>query len=542
MQADWTFALGLVAAATLITFACLLLISALQIRSRRPVSIFGIPPSETVFIFDGERLLDATPPARALIAPWSDEASAWFRTLSRLEPLFPGLSTRLEGVQREGRFVLCSREDMTPPMVLRAEHLGGLIRLTLDDGSEARAATHPGQEGLAELALRDELSLLRDTLSRAPLPIWHQTPEGEITWANAPYLALVAEGLEPDKELSWPLPALFGQPSSAVAAAPSREATLRRSPADLPERPVALLSGGHKRWFQLVSRTSDPSGSGSRLLQYALPADEQIAAENGLREFTQTLAKTFAQLPIGLAIFDHARLLQMFNPALTDLTGLPVDFLIARPTLPALLDAMRENSMLPEPKDYRSWRRQMADMEKAAAEGLFQDTWMLPSGQTWRVTGRPHPDGAVAFMIEDISTEMTRTRRFRADLELGQAVIDAMSDAVVVFGQDGTIAMANTAAAALWGEEIRQPPALSERRARPVSDWRKLSSPGLLWNDLEAYIGQFGPRTPWEGTLRMNDGRGFSCRVAPMPHGATLVTFTPLPEDKASQQRALLLD
>lgn len=545
MQADWTFALGLVVTATLITLACLLLISALQIRSRRPATIFGVSPAETVFIFDEDRLLDATPPARALITPWSEEIGPWFRTLARLEPMFPGLGTRLEGLQREGRFVLCSREDLRPPLLLRAEYLGGLTRMTLSDGSETSAAASAGQEGLAELALRDELSLLRDTLSGAPLPVWHETPEGAVIWANGPYLALVAERLDPGLELSWPPPALFPATSPRGETSP-RPAAEQSSTEDTPggrarhppgapaDRPVFLAHEGQKHWFQLVSRPMSRGGHPAGVIRYALPADELISAENSLRDFTQTLSKTFAQLPIGLAIFDHARRLQMFNPALTDLTGLAVDFLIARPTLPALLDTMRESSMLPEPKDYRSWRSQMADMEKAAAEGLFQDTWMLASGQTWRVTGRPHPNGALAFMIEDISTEMTRTRRFRADLELGQAVIDAMADAVVVFAQDGTLAMANAAAALLWGEEIRQQPLPGVERPRPVSSWRSLCTPGPLWNELEAYIGQIGPRTPWEAALRLKDGRAYGCRVAPMPHGATLVTFTPGPAEAAA--------
>ena len=84
----------------------------------------------------------------------------------------------------------------------------------------------------------------------------------------------------------------------------------------------------------------------------------------------QTLTKTFAQLPIGLAIFDRNRVLQLFNPALLDLTGLSAEFLIGRPTLASVLDAMREQQVIPEPKDYRSWRKQMVALEEAAASGL----------------------------------------------------------------------------------------------------------------------------------------------------------------------------
>lgn len=531
MEADWILAGGLVLTAALIAMACLFFMAAMQIRAPAVVSVFGARSPETVFIFDGEALVDATPPARALIANGVESGGPWFRALSRLEPMFPGLYTRLEGLQREGRFVLCSREDVAPPLVLRAEYLGGLTRLTLVDG-EGEAAS-PGSDGLAELALKDELAHLHDTLSRAPLPIWRETAEGEVIWANGPYLAAAAEQLEPGKELAWPLPAIFPRDPAPETKSNSQMAGLsdgpsvsmtRRLKSDAPASRAALKTGETVQWFDILSRPLPGRGHSKGRLCYALPADGLVAAENSLREFTQTLAKTFAQLPIGLAIFDKARVLQMFNPALLDLTGLPIEFLIARPSLPALLDSLREGSMLPEPKDYRSWRRQVAEMEKAAAEGLFEETWAIPSGRTWRVTGRPHPNGALAFMVEDISTEMTRTRRYRADLELGQAVIDGLPDAVVVFAQDGSVAMANAAATQLWGQNPLSPP---EQGAgdKAIHLWREKTAPTLLWNDLEEFIGLFGTREPWDGDLRMLDGRPISCRVAPMPHGATLVTF-----------------
>ena len=109
-----------------------------------------------------------------------------------------------------------------------------------------------------------------------------------------------------------------------------------------------------------------------------LPADAAVRAERSLREFVQTLTKTFADLPIALAIFDRQRQLQLFNPALIDLTNLPTGFLTARPTLFDLLDKLRELRMVPEPKDFRSWRQQMSNLESAAATGHHVEEWSLP--------------------------------------------------------------------------------------------------------------------------------------------------------------------
>ena len=113
-----------------------------------------------------------------------------------------------------------------------------------------------------------------------------------------------------------------------------------------------------------------PSREGT--LNFALPADAEVRAEHSLRQFIQTLTKTFADLPIGLAIFDRERQLALFNPALVDLTSLGAEFLSARPTLFSFLDRLREARMIPEPKNYNTWRQQMAELEQAAASGLLR--------------------------------------------------------------------------------------------------------------------------------------------------------------------------
>ena len=142
----------------------------------------------------------------------------------------------------------------------------------------------------------------------------------------------------------------------------------------LPRVKLQMPSGAE--WFDLI-RTP----IADETLCYAQAADKAVQAETALREFMQTLTKTFADLPIGLAIFDRARCLQMFNPALTDLTTLAPELLIARPTLNAFLDAMRAKAMIPEPRDYRTWRKQLARLEEEASMGIFEETWSLPGGR-----------------------------------------------------------------------------------------------------------------------------------------------------------------
>ncbi|MBN8632892.1 MAG: PAS-domain containing protein [Rhodobacterales bacterium] len=501
MAGEWSMAFGMVLTTFLVALSALLFLAAWQ--SRRPVSlpsIFEESPSRVTFLFDGERLVDASPAARALL-PDGEDSRAWARLVARFGHDFPNLSGCLAALPRVGQLQVPSQPGSSPALVMTAEYLSGLTRLTVEDGQSVRAAGRG--DAATAAALQQEVMAQRGILSRAPVLMWKEAPDGAVIWANHAYLIRAVELLPEGEDLSWPLPKLFDQ-------AEAGQARLPRIKLQMPSGP---------EWFDLVRMPQ-----GEETLSYALAADKAVQAESALREFMQTLTKTFADLPIGLAIFDRSRALQMFNPALADLTTLAPEMLIARPTLNAFLDAMRARAMIPEPRDYRSWRRQLARLEEEATMGIFEETWSLPGGQTYRVIGRPHPNGALAFMFEDISNEMLRTRRYRADLELGQSVIDAVEDAVAVFSPGGQLVMSNHAYAQLWQHDPQV--LLSEASiATLCAWWRDHAAPTLLWDDATEFVTSAGDRTPWEGDVRLLDGRLISCRFRPLTGGATLIVF-----------------
>lgn len=498
MAGEWAMTLGMVLTAFMVALSALAFMTAWQSRRNVPVpSIFAQSPSSVVYLFDGEHLIDATPAARALL-PEGEDDRAFARLVTRFAPDFPNLSERLASLPKAGQVTVQSQPGVAPPLVLKGEHVAGLLRLTVDGGQADQRG-----DAATVAALQQEVTAQRTVLSRSPVLMWKESGEGAVIWANHAYLIRAVELLPDGEDLSWPLPKLFDQPEGGKGR--------------MPRLKLQMPSGAE--WFDLVRMPQ-----GDEVLCYAVAADKAVQAETALREFMQTLTKTFADLPIGLAIFDRSRCLQMFNPALTDLTTLAPELLIGRPTLNAFLDAMRAKAMIPEPRDYRSWRKHLARLEEEASMGIFEETWSLPGGQTYRVIGRPHPNGALAFMFEDISNEMSRTRRYRADLELGQSVIDAVEDAVAVFSQGGQLVMSNAAYAQLWQHDPQV--LLSEASVGTLCAWwRDHAAPTLLWDDAVDYVTSSGDRSPWEGEVRLLDGRLVTCRFRPLTGGATLITF-----------------
>ncbi|PJE37399.1 diguanylate cyclase [Pseudooceanicola lipolyticus] len=471
---------------------------------RKPDAPPPQPPlieDDQTWLFDGAQLIQATPSSRHQ-AGAGELPDSWDSLRSALVARFPDFPDSQDQVSTSRGLRLTAK---TPgdPGVLEFEWLDSLLRVRLIDDRRRKI------EANLTRALRDELANLRNTVNRLPYPIWRTDDAGQVTWSNAAYNRLGRE-MHREGEVQAPL---FPTP----ALMPERDST-RRVAAGRPD-------AGPKRWFDV---TAIPDEHGR--LYFATNVDAVIEAENAQRNFVQTLAKTFAQLSIGLAIFDRRRQLALFNPALVDLTALPAEFLSARPTLLTFFDRLRDQRIMPEPKNYSSWRHQMADLVAAASDGRYHETWSLPSGSVFSVSGRPHPDGAIAFLIEDITAEITLTRRFRSDLEQGQAILDRLDDAIAVFSADGHLTVTNAAYRKLWSVD----PEMSFAETSVIEAtrcWQKKCRASPVWGEIRDFVELRENRSDWWAQVQLKSGESLACHVHPIQSGAAMVVFSRITTD-----------
>ncbi len=506
------FALTLVVSAFVIALSVLLAFGLIDRRRSSNLRRFSEEERDrVVFIFENETLLDATPAGRQLLDSAPRKGTAWAHLATLLSPRFPRLGELIGDLAEVGEMRLRSADGASH---LRAEWHDGVARITLDDVDPAELAT-AGFDQHSLMALTQELKILRASTEANPFPQWREGHSGAISWCNAAYMALADSVSGSDDVPPWPPARVFNLDNDTAATLPDSTDGAQHRAA------VTIGREAKRHWFEVTETTA---ADGEKVFT-AMPADRLVKAETSLQEFVTTLTKTFAALPIGLVIFDRARELALFNPALMDLTLLPASFLISKPSLSTFLDRLRESRMMPEPKDYRSWRQQMSDLEAAAQNGTYEETWALPTGQTYRVTGRPHPDGAVALLFEDISAEVSVSRRFRTELETGQAALDALPQAIAVFGPGGTLSISNAAYARLWGSDpSTSVGTVSIRDA--LAAWQARSAPTPAWDELRRLIAQSDRHGIWRTRIALTDGRSLLTRVTPIARGATLVDFT----------------
>ncbi|MFO1107113.1 MAG: PAS-domain containing protein [Amaricoccus sp.] len=470
------------------------------------------------FLINGSSVKPLSEAARALLDGLGATEARLAALAAHLAPDCPEIHKDLEALVLYGTPFRhhCPRHDGTA-IELMGQPRAGAAWFAIRPASEDARALKDAQAALGRA--RSDAGFLRSVLDHAPVLAWSTAPDGQVGWANAAYRERF-DAPGPDA-LDHRIPNAFGHVLEEVPLTPRGGGSRRR--VSIPGRQNA-----EAHWFE-VSQTQGPDGE---TLGFALAADDLVAAEASLRRFVETLTETFAHLPIGLAVFDKNRRLGLFNPALTDLVKIDAVWLAGRPSLRDFLERLRETRQMPEQKDFSSWRRKLGELEEGARDGTYEENWVLPSGKIFRVTGRPHPQGALAFLFEDISTSIILERKYRSELELSQATLDRMVEAVAVFDTSGMLVFVNSAFEALWGLDP-----MARLEGPGVSEMTRLCAercaPSPIWAQLAEFATAADSRTSWTAAVETLDGRVLHLLVAPLPDASSLVVFRDLSAERA---------
>lgn len=461
------------------------------------------------FLFCDLDLEHATDQARAVLNREKAETD-WHALRAALTSRFPGLPDA--DALREMKSMTLHAAAQDDSAILHLDREAEMTRVVIeDDFLTDPTAVHDIK------SLEAELNTLRLAAIDAPYPIWLANEDGDVQWHNSAYAALA--------ELGQPNQTNLDKPLFRFDANDLREKRTVRVP-------IKFEHNATTEWYNVTA-----TRAGGNVIYHAVDINAVIQAEVAQRNFVQTLAKTFAHLSIGLAIFDRNGQLALFNPAMVDLTSLPVEFLSGRPSLLSFFDRLRDNRVMPEPKNYSSWRQEISDMIAAATHASYQETWTLDTGHTYRISGRPHPDGAVAFLIEDITAEISLTRNFRAELELGQSLMDTFEDALAVFSSAGVLTFCNTAYRDMW----KMDPDCSFADVTivdSIKEWQSQSAPDPAWGDMRDFVMKVGERAGWEADVTHIKHGMHTVRLSPIASGATLIRFVENTEIPAMRRLA----
>lgn len=474
-------------------------------RAKPQARAYALNPTDIIFLVENGEVIDESQAAKGLLT--EDEPHVpWVVLVDLLAPRFPNFPATYEDALALAPATIspAAAEDIG---ALVLDQIGRRLRITV---RQAASADLGARHHLAQI---DQISLkmLTRAVGQAPFPVWIVDDAGDTVWHNPAY----------DKMLS-----LTGKSAERL--------DLDQITCDADHSQRINVTGPQDeddRWFEVSCRRVD-----SLCAYYATDISKLVHAELAQRGFVQTLTKTFANLGTGLAIFDRQHRLVLFNPALIELTQMSAEFLTSRPSLTAFFDWLRDNRVMPEPRDYAEWRVKLRDLTKEATEGTFSELWSLPNGLSFRVLGRPQTDGAVAFLFEDVTAELSLTRNFIKELEINNALLDRLPQALAIFSPTGDILAVNAEYKSLWDSDPNETITLVDVPSA-VARWSALCKPTDAWDGIARALNATSGSRAVRGQITLLDGRTMDYSVEKLGKGASaiLFDFTKVPASEKQQ-------
>ncbi|RYE78711.1 MAG: PAS domain-containing sensor histidine kinase [Myxococcales bacterium] len=205
-----------------------------------------------------------------------------------------------------------------------------------------------------------------------------------------------------------------------------------------------------------------------------------------------------------------------------------------------ILDKLRTDGKLPNEPDYQGWRaRHLASYQLKVPKEL--EPWHLPDGRTVQVIAAPAgPKGGVIYVFEDITDQLNLKSQHKAVLDVQRSTLNALTEAVAVFGTNGRLTLCNPRLSSLWkvptnllnsNPHIDQ---ISEAVAKAMPD-----DGATIWRDLKRSIIDLNPtRSDREDRITRADGKLIDYKITRLPDGQTMMTFLDVTES-ANYQRVL---
>jgi len=355
-----------------------------------------------------------------------------------------------------------------------------------------------------------ELSAQRDLLDGLAQPSWLRDTAGKLVWVNKAYIRAV-EGRDLSEVLLRGAELLDGPARAQSKESLGAQKSWRAR--------VTAVIAGERRPLDVVD-VPNPAGSAG----LANDLFELETARADLKRLNEAHARTLDQLQTAVAIFDGSRRLVFYNSAYRLLWRLDAAFLDQNPSDSEILDQLRAEHRLEEQADFRAWKTRLMLAYQSVEHS--STSWYLPDGRTLRVVTNPNSQGGVTYLYDDVTQAYNLEWKFNALNRVQSETLDTLQEGVAVFGTDGRLSLFNPSLANLWRLDLAR---LDER---PHVDafataCAKLLPDPVAWAELRSSItGLAEARIGFKRRLTLINGKVLDCTVAPLPDGATLITFS----------------
>jgi len=387
--------------------------------------------------------------------------------------------------------------------------VGGRAVLRLRDVSGDKLALSQTREKLAQA--EHEFSRIRALLQALPQPVWLRDEAGRLVWVNDAFASAV-EAKSGEIAVAGGMELLDRSVRDEIARTRSEDgAPFRRN--------IPAIVAGQRHAFDVVDVACTGGSAGM-----ATDISDLENMRSDLERRMEAHRKTLDELATAVAIFGANGRLVFHNQAYRALWNLPEAFLDSEPSDSDILDKLRAARELPEEADFRTWKAQLHEAYRMVEPR--ERWWYLPDGRTVRVVQAPNPEGGVTYLFDDVSERVALESSYNALNRVQRETLDNLRDGVAVFGSDGRLKLHNPAFQRMWKfapEMLGENPHAEQIFAHA----RTLHDHDEPWDALRTVVTAIPEgRMPVACRVERSDGPVIDIATAPLPDGATLVSFS----------------
>jgi PAS domain-containing protein len=352
----------------------------------------------------------------------------------------------------------------------------------------------------------EERSTFRDILNAVPIPVWIRKMDLSIDWVNKAFLSVFAAPIS-DKRVAlehWE-GNLATEALNGIGSV-----TGRRS----------VVANGRHRHFQMNLSSLPKSG----LVGMAIDIADVRSVEMRLQLTAKAFADVIEHIPLAMAVFDEDQNLAIYNRNYARLWDFSESWLRGSPSKGEIIDRLRDERKLPEQKDFLRWKRSQL-LPLADADMVVEELWHLPGGKSLRAITQPYLEGGQLILFEDVSERLILEASLNRLAQVQRATLDALEEAVAIFGPDGRLVLHNSNFAELWR---LSPLELSKRPhcadIAKICDGR--TGRNEVWQVISDGVSAVVPAAPIKAhEIRRGDSRHVSLTLSRLPDGTTMAIF-----------------
>lgn len=389
---------------------------------------------------------------------------------------------------------------------------------------------------LKQNKLEEQNHIFKVLLDVAPVALWYRNADGRIHACNQSYAGVldttIHRAIAENRELLYRFGEVSTYDLSRMAKQRQEKTTIRSH----------MVIGGQRKYLEIAEipllNTGESCG-------YAIDITAIEDLEKELKLVIQAQKDVLNNLSSPVAIYGPDTRMIFFNTAYVTMFQQDESWLLTQPSLPEIMDQLRQYRKMPEYTDFRAHKESRLKLFKNLMEPI-NEIMHQPDGVICRLVIAPMPNGGLVYIFDNITDNLLLERRYNTLTAVQKETIDHLYEGIIVFGTDYRLRLSNPAMSKIWDMKENQYTEGTHINEILLEITPQFKTPKASKAWRSKMLDIISRRHPEKQKIKLKKDKVLECTYVPLPDGSHLLSFIDVSDtwrfEKALQERNQILE